>query len=128
MSRLGLGARLAFAMTLIAIAATAVAMVLASHSLDSGLGRFAGERRDELALASRRQDARTLPPDFVAAEDRALHSRLDDTRTVSVIFALLGGLGAAALLALTLVRPLKRLTEASDRMASGDLNARAEVG
>jgi len=127
-SRLGLGARLAFAMTLIAIAATAVAMVLASHSLDSGLERFASERRDELALAGTRNEPRTLPQDFVAAEDRALHSKLDDTRAISVIFALLGGLGAAALVALTLVRPLKRLTEASDLMASGDLGARAEVG
>jgi two-component system, OmpR family, sensor histidine kinase BaeS len=66
--------------------------------------------------------------DIFAIENRALHSQLNGLLEVSAALALGLAMLAAALVATTLVRPLRRLTDTADRMSRGDLGARASSG
>ena len=61
-------------------------------------------------------------------ESRSLHRQLNGLLEVCAALALGLALLAAALVAATLVRPLRRLTETTERMTRGDLTARARVG
>ncbi|MEA2256462.1 MAG: two-component system, OmpR family, sensor histidine kinase BaeS [Solirubrobacteraceae bacterium] len=62
------------------------------------------------------------------AEARALHEQLDRTRLVGAALTIALALLAAAIVASSFVRPLRRLTEVTERMERGDLDARAAGG
>jgi signal transduction histidine kinase len=62
------------------------------------------------------------------AEAGALHEQLDRTRLVGAALTIALALLAAAIVASTFVRPLRRLTDVTERMQRGDLDARAEGG
>ena len=66
--------------------------------------------------------------DIFAIENRALHSQLNSLLEVCAALALGLAMLAAALVAMTLVRPLRRLTDTAERMSRGDLGARASAG
>ncbi|HEX2103444.1 MAG TPA: ATP-binding protein [Solirubrobacteraceae bacterium] len=66
--------------------------------------------------------------DIFGIENRALHSQLNSLLEVCAALALGLAMLAAALVATTLVRPLRRLTETAERMRRGDLGARARAG
>jgi two-component system sensor histidine kinase BaeS len=66
--------------------------------------------------------------DIFGIENRALHSQLNSLLEVSAALALGLAMLAAALVAMTLVRPLRRLTDTAERMSRGDLGARASAG
>jgi two-component system, OmpR family, sensor histidine kinase BaeS len=68
---------------------------------------------------------RQVGADVFAAENRALHGQLKGLLALCAALALALGLAAAVLLATTFVRPLRRLTEAAERMSRGELSARA---
>ena len=74
-----------------------------------------GRRVGELRVAPR---GALLRP-----EDRALRHRLDSLHLVAAGLALLLGLVAAAALAVSLTRPLRRLTERARRIRRGELGA-----
>ena len=69
-----------------------------------------------------------VPGGVLDAEAGALHEQLDEVQTLSVAVVTALALLVAALVATTLARPIKRLTDATERMARGDLGARAPVG
>ena len=126
MSRLSVGARLTVAMTLIAIAAVLVSVGLASRSVDGSLNRFA-EVQNRVQVAGPALKER-VPTEVLNAEDSFIDQRLDRVRMLGLGLALLFALASAGLVTVTLVRPLRRLTTATDRMGSGDLGVRADLG
>jgi two-component system, OmpR family, sensor histidine kinase BaeS len=71
---------------------------------------------------------RIVREDLFAAENRALHAQLHELRKVCAALAVLLGVLAAAVVATTLVRPVRWLTDAAERMGRGDLAARARAG
>jgi signal transduction histidine kinase len=71
---------------------------------------------------------RIVREDLFAAENRALHAQLYELRKVCAAIAVLLGVLAAAVVATTLLRPVRRLTDAAERMGRGDLAARARAG
>ncbi|TMM01830.1 MAG: HAMP domain-containing protein [Actinobacteria bacterium] len=126
MSRLSVGARLTVVMTLIAIAAVLVSVGLASRSVDGSLNRFAEvQNRVEVAGPALKE---RVPPEVLSAEDSFIDARLGNVRMLGLGLALVFALASAGLVTVTLVRPLRRLTAATDRMGSGDLGVRAELG
>jgi two-component system, OmpR family, sensor histidine kinase BaeS len=66
--------------------------------------------------------------DIFGLENRALHNQLNSLLEVCAALALGLAMLAAALVATTLVRPLRRLTDTAERMSRGDLGARARAG
>jgi two-component system sensor histidine kinase BaeS len=74
-----------------------------------------------------RLELRLLRGDIFGTENRALRHQLDGLLEICAGLALGLALLAAALIAATLVRPLRRLTDTAERMAAGDLSARARV-
>ncbi|HEY3018576.1 MAG TPA: ATP-binding protein [Solirubrobacteraceae bacterium] len=126
MSRLSVGARLTVAMTLIAIAAVLVSVGLASRSVDGSLNRFA-EVQNRVRVAGPALRER-VPPEVLNAEDSFIDQRLGNVRMLGLGLALIFALASAGLVTVTLVRPLRRLTAATDRMGTGDLEVRAELG
>ena len=75
-----------------------------------------------------RLELRPVRNDVFGTESRSLHRQLNGLLEVCAALALGLALLAAALVAATLVRPLRRLTETTERMTRGDLTARARVG
>jgi two-component system, OmpR family, sensor histidine kinase BaeS len=75
-----------------------------------------------------RLELRLLRGDIFGAESLALRHQLSELLEVCAGLALGLALLAAALVAATLVRPLRRLTDTAERMAAGDLAARAPLG
>jgi two-component system sensor histidine kinase BaeS len=125
-SRLSVGARLTVAMTLIAIAAVLVSIGLAARSVDGSLNRFA-EEQNRVAVAGPALKER-VPAEVLNAEDSFIDERLGNVRMLGIGLALVFALASAGLVTVTLVRPLRRLTAATDRMGAGDLEVRAELG
>jgi two-component system, OmpR family, sensor histidine kinase BaeS len=74
-----------------------------------------------------RLELRPVRGDIFGAENRALRHQLNGLLEVCAVLALGLALLAAAMVAATLVRPLRRLTETAERMSRGDLSARARV-
>jgi two-component system sensor histidine kinase BaeS len=74
-----------------------------------------------------RLELRLLRGDIFGAENLALRHQLNGMLEICAGMALGLALLAAALIAATLVRPLRRLTDTAERMAAGDLSARARV-
>jgi signal transduction histidine kinase len=129
LSRLGVGARVTIAMTLIAVAAVLLTVALASRSVDTSLNVFATQRAQQhVAVAGPVPKQEMVSPQLLAEEDRFIDGRLSSVRTWGVGVALFVALLSAALISFTLVRPLRRLTLATERMGEGDLAARADVG
>jgi two-component system, OmpR family, sensor histidine kinase BaeS len=81
----------------------------------------AGRRVGELEL-------RPVRSDIFGIENRALHQQLNGLLEVCAGLALGLALLAAAMMAATLVRPLRRLTDTAERISRGDLGARARGG
>jgi two-component system, OmpR family, sensor histidine kinase BaeS len=79
-----------------------------------------GRRVGELEL-------RPVRSDIFGSENRALHRQLNGLLEVCAGLALGLALLAATMIAATLVRPLRRLTDTAERMSRGDLSARALV-
>ena len=75
-----------------------------------------------------RLELRLLRGDIFGAENLALRHQLNGLLEICAGLALGLALLAAALVAATLVRPLRRLTDTAERMAAGDLGARARGG
>jgi two-component system, OmpR family, sensor histidine kinase BaeS len=124
MSRLSVGARVTIAMTLIAIAAVLISVWLSSRAVDSSLNDFARNRIErQVAAAEHRPTTRLLEQ-----EDAFIDARLSSVRWRGVGLALGFALITAGLVSITLVRPLRRLTTATDRISSGDLDVRADIG
>jgi signal transduction histidine kinase len=61
-------------------------------------------------------------------EAGALHTQLDHMQTLSVALVTALAVLAAALVAMTLVRPIRRLTNVAEQIEQGDLGARASGG
>src|SRR3954466_11367398 len=128
-SRPSVGARATIAMTLIAIAAVMVSVALASRSVDRSLDVFAAQRPQHVAVAgSPRLTEARISPELLHAEDAFIDQRLTGVRLLGVGLALVFALVSAGLITVTLVRPLRRLTAATEQMGGGDLDVRAEVG
>jgi signal transduction histidine kinase len=72
-------------------------------------------------------ELRPVRGDIFGTENRALQRQLNALLEVCAGLALGLALLAAAIVAATLVRPLRRLTETAERMSRGDLTARAHV-
>jgi two-component system sensor histidine kinase BaeS len=72
-------------------------------------------------------ELRPIRTDIFGTENRALRHQLNGLLQVCAALALGLALLAAALIAATLVRPLRRLTETAERMRRGDLSARAKI-
>jgi two-component system, OmpR family, sensor histidine kinase BaeS len=72
-------------------------------------------------------ELRPIRTDIFGSENSALRHQLNGLLQVCAFLALGLALFAAAMIAATLVRPLRRLTEAAERMRRGDLSARAEI-
>jgi signal transduction histidine kinase len=72
-------------------------------------------------------ELRPIRGDIFGTENRALHRQLNSLLEVCAGLALGLALLAAAMVAATLVRPLRRLTDTAERMSRGDLGARARV-
>jgi signal transduction histidine kinase len=128
MSRLGVGARVTIAMTLIAVAAVLLTVALASRSVNTSLDVFAAQRAQQVQVAGPVQKGETVSPQVLADEDRFIDHRLMGVRTWGIGLALVVALLSASLISITIVRPLRRLTLATDRMQEGDLAARADLG
>ncbi len=75
-----------------------------------------------------RLSLRQVVPDVFGRESRALRDQLEVLVEICAGLALLVALFGAAVVAYTLVRPLRRLTDAAERMNGGDLSARAGSG
>jgi two-component system, OmpR family, sensor histidine kinase BaeS len=75
-----------------------------------------------------RLELRAVRGDIFGTENTALHKQLNGLLEVCAGLALGLALLAAAIVAATLVRPLRRLTDTAERMSLGDLSARARVG
>jgi len=118
MPRLSVGARLTIAMALIAISAVLVSVWLASRAVDRSLEDLNARRTLHTHVAGR----------VVGQEDSFIEARLQGVRWRGVGLALGFALISAGLVSVTLVRPLRRLTTVTDRMGSGDLDVRADVG
>jgi signal transduction histidine kinase len=128
MSRLGVGARVSIAMTLIAVSAVLLTVALASRSVNTSLDTFAAQRAQHVQVAGPPEKGETVSPQLLAEEDRFIDHRLSGVRTWGIGLALVVALLSASLISVTLVRPLRRLTLATDRMQEGDLAARADLG
>src|SRR3954469_117909 len=128
LSRLSVGARLTIAMTMIAIAAVLLTVTLASRSVDTSLNVFAAQRQQHVQVAGPATAGEQVSPQLLAEEDAFIDRRLGGVRMLGVGLALIVALASATLVSLTLVRPLRRLTTAANRMNEGDLAARAAVG
>jgi two-component system sensor histidine kinase BaeS len=129
MSRLGVGARVTIAMTLIAIAAVMVSVALASRSVDRSLDVFAKQRPQNVAIAGNpRLTEPRISPEMLHAEDAFIDQRLTDVRVIGIGLAIIFALASAGLITVTLVRPLRRLTAATEQIGAGDLDVRAHVG
>jgi signal transduction histidine kinase len=74
-----------------------------------------------------RLELRPIRSDIFGTENSALRKQLNGLLEVCAALALGLALLAAALIAATLVRPLRRLTETAERMRRGDLTARAKI-
>ncbi|MEA2380569.1 MAG: two-component system, OmpR family, sensor histidine kinase BaeS [Solirubrobacteraceae bacterium] len=72
-------------------------------------------------------ELRPIGSDIFGIENSALQHQLNGLLEVCAGLALGLALLAAALVAATLVRPLRRLTETAERMRRGDLTARARI-
>jgi two-component system sensor histidine kinase BaeS len=72
-------------------------------------------------------ELRPIRSDIFGAENAALRHQLNGLLEVCAALALGLALLAAAMIAATLVRPLRRLTETAERMRRGDLSARAKI-
>jgi signal transduction histidine kinase len=72
-------------------------------------------------------ELRPIRSDIFGVENSALHAQLHGLLEVCAGLALGLALFAAAIVAATLVRPLRRLTDTAERMSRGDLSARAHV-
>jgi two-component system, OmpR family, sensor histidine kinase BaeS len=72
-------------------------------------------------------ELRPIRSDIFGSENLALRHQLNGLLEVCAALALGLALLAAATIAATLVRPLRRLTEAAERMRRGDLSARARI-
>ena len=72
-------------------------------------------------------ELRPIRSDIFGTENRALRRQLNGLLEVCAVLALGLALLAAALIAATLVRPVRRLTETAERMRRGDLSARARI-
>jgi len=75
-----------------------------------------------------RVSLRPTREDIFGVENRELHEQLNGMLEVCAALALGLAMLAAAVVATTLVRPLRRLTDTAERMSRGDLGARARVG
>jgi two-component system sensor histidine kinase BaeS len=75
-----------------------------------------------------RLELRAVRGDIFGTENTALHKQLNGLLEVCAGLALGLALLAAAIVAATLVRPVRRLTDTAERMSRGDLSARARVG
>jgi signal transduction histidine kinase len=72
-------------------------------------------------------ELRPIRTDIFGTESNALRRQLNGLLEICAVLALGLALLAAALIAATLVRPLRRLTETAERMRHGDLSARAKI-
>jgi signal transduction histidine kinase len=72
-------------------------------------------------------ELRPTRTDIFGTESNALRRQLNGLLEICAVLALGLALLAAALIAATLVRPLRRLTETAERMRRGDLSARAKI-
>jgi signal transduction histidine kinase len=72
-------------------------------------------------------ELRPIRTDIFGTENSALRHQLNGLLEVCAALALGLALLAAAMIAATLVRPLRRLTETAERMRRGDLSARARI-
>jgi two-component system sensor histidine kinase BaeS len=72
-------------------------------------------------------ELRPTRTDIFGSENRALRHQLNGLLAVCAGLALGLALFAASMIAATLVRPLRRLTETAERMRRGDLSARARI-
>src|SRR4051812_6024669 len=129
MSRLSVGARVTIAMTLIAIAAVMVSIALASRSVDHSLDVFAAQRPEQVAVAGNpKLTEPRVSPEVLRAEDAFIDQRLTSVRLLGVGLAIVFALASAGLVTVTLVRPLRRLTAATEQIGRGELDVRAAVG
>jgi two-component system sensor histidine kinase BaeS len=67
-----------------------------------------------------------LQGQVLTGEDRQLRQRLNTLHLIAALAALAAGVLAAVLLATTLARPLRQLTDAARRIEHGDLEARVQ--
>jgi two-component system sensor histidine kinase BaeS len=67
-----------------------------------------------------------LQGQVLTGEDRQLRQRLNTLHLIAALAALAAGVLAALLLAMTLARPLRQLTDAARRIEHGDLEARVQ--
>ena len=72
-------------------------------------------------------ELRPIRTDIFGSENSALRHQLNGLLQVCAALALGLALFAAAMIAATLVRPVRRLTETAERMRRGDLSARAKI-
>ena len=75
-----------------------------------------------------RLELQPVRTDIFGVENRALHHQLNSLLELSAGLALALAIVAAVMIATTLVRPLRQLTDAAERMSRGDLGARARPG
>jgi two-component system, OmpR family, sensor histidine kinase BaeS len=106
----------------------------AGRPLEPALGRTTPHRwtaRAPVVVDGRMVGELSVRPtrdDIFGLENRALHNQLNSLLEVCAALALGLAMLAAALVAMTLVRPLRRLTDTAERMSRGDLGARARAG
>jgi two-component system sensor histidine kinase BaeS len=100
----------------------------AGHVLGGSLARSpAALARASVVVAGRSAGSVALTPlrgQVLSGEDRQLRQRLNTLHLVAALAALAAGVLAALLLAATLARPLRQLTDAARRIEHGDLDAR----
>jgi signal transduction histidine kinase len=102
----------------------------AGHVLGGSLARSpAALARASVVVAGRSAGSVALTPlqgQVLSGEDRQLRQRLNTLHLVAALAALAAGVLAALLLAATLARPLRQLTDAARRIEHGDLDARVD--
>jgi two-component system sensor histidine kinase BaeS len=102
----------------------------AGHVLGGSLARSPGAlARASVVVAGRSAGSVALTPlqgQVLSGEDRQLRQRLNTLHLVAALAALAAGVLAALLLAATLARPLRQLTDAALRIEHGDLEARVD--
>jgi two-component system sensor histidine kinase BaeS len=102
----------------------------AGHVLGGSLARSpAALARASVVVAGRSVGSVALTPlqgQVLSGEDRQLRQRLNTLHLVAALAALAAGVLAALLLAATLARPLRQLTDAARRIEHGDLDARVD--